>query len=139
MSLHQPAPASAQTEENDMFNKIKIAVLSAVVGLGALAAAPATAQADSFYFGISPAGPSFGFQSGPRHGGGWDRPGHRPGRGWDRNDCSVREALRKADRMGINRTYVRGENRNTIRIGGRSHGRTVSVVFAKAPNCPVIR
>lgn len=124
-----------------MFNKIKIAALSAVVGLGALAAVPATAQADSFYFGISPAGPSFGFQSGPRHPG-WDRGDHRPGRGWDRpsrNYCDARDALRKADRMGINRTYVRGENRNVIRIGGKSRGRNVTVVFAKAPNCPIIR
>ena len=119
-----------------MFSKIKIAALSAVVGLGALAAAPATAQADSFYFGISPAGPSFGFHSGSgRH----DR---GPGRHWDRpgrSHCDARDALRKASRMGINRTYVRGENRNTIRIGGRDRGRNVTVVFAKAPNCPVIR
>jgi len=115
-----------------MFNKIKIAALSAVVGLGALAAVPATAQADSFYFGISPAGPSFGFHSGPRH----------PGRGWDRpsrGDCDARDALRKADRMGINRTYVRGQNRNVIRVGGINRGRPVTVVFAKAPNCPIIR
>ncbi len=119
-----------------MFNKIKLAALSAVIGLGALAAVPATAQADSFYFGISPSGPSFGFHAGPgRPGPGWDR----PGRGWDRRDCSVREALRKADRMGINRTHVRGENRSVIRIGGRSHGRAVTVTFAKAPNCPVVR
>jgi hypothetical protein len=125
-----------------MFSKIKIAALSAVVGLGALAAVPATAQADSFYFGISPAGPSFGFHSGPRHPGpGWDRD-RRPGRGWDRpsrNDCDARDALRKADRMGINRTYIRGENRNTIRVGGQTRGRPVTMVFAKAPNCPIIR
>jgi hypothetical protein len=139
--LHQPGANALKTkEENAMFNKIKLAALSAVVGLGALAAVPATAQADSFYFGISPAGPSFGFQAGPRHGApGWDRGGHRPGRGWDRQSCDAGDALRKADRMGINRTYVRGQNRNTIRIGGTNRGRPVTVVFAKAPNCPIIR
>ena len=115
-----------------MFSKIRTAALSAVLGLGALAAVPATAQADSFYFGISPSGPSFGFSSGPSRN--WDRPRH-----WQRDSCSTREALRKADRMGINRTYVRSENRNTIRVGGRSRGRAVTVVFAKAPNCPIIR
>ncbi len=118
-----------------MFNKLKTAALSAVIGLGALAAIPATAQADSFYFGISPSGPSFGYNAGPNRG--WDR-------GWERprhvaRGCSTREALRKADRMGINRTFIRGENRNTIRVGGRNHGRSVTVVFAKAPNCPIIR
>lgn len=123
-----------------MFKKIKIAALSGLVALGAVAALPATAQADSFYFGISPSGPSFGFQAGSRDHG-WDRD-RRGGRGWDRPgraDCNASQALRKADRMGINRTYVRGENRRTIQVGGRSHGRSVTVTFAKAPNCPVVR
>lgn len=116
-----------------MFRKITIAALSAVLGFGALAAAPATARADSFYFGITPHGPSFGFRADDR------RHHARPGRHWDRRDCSVREALRKADRMGINRARVRGENRNTIRVAGIRRGHPVRVVFAKAPNCPVIR
>jgi hypothetical protein len=121
-----------------MFQKIRNVALSAVLGLGALAAAPAAAQADSFYFGITPHGPRAGviidegrsYHRGDRH---WDR----GGRHWDRG-CSVGEALRKADRMGINRAYLRGENRNVIRVGGRSRGHRVTVVFAKAPRCPVI-
>lgn len=128
-----------------MFNKIRTAALSAVIGLGTLAAAPATAQADSFYFGITPNGPSFGFHSdSSRH---YDRRGdnrrwgrhQRPRhlrRGW--NQCSPRDALRKADRMGIHRTYVRGANRHVIRIGGRKHGHRVAITFGKAPNCPVV-
>lgn len=126
-----------------MFNKIKIAALSALVGLGALAAAPATAQADSFYFGISPAGPSFGFQSGHgRPGPGWDRGHDRGGRHWNRGGrggCDARDALRKADRMGLNRVHVRSDNRHSIRVGGTRRGQFVTVVFSKAPNCPIIR
>ena len=121
-----------------MFSKIRNIALSAVLGLGTLAALPATAQADSFYFGITPHGPRAGvivdeghsYRRGGRH---WDR-----GRHWNRG-CSAGEALRKADRMGINRAYVRSQNRNVIRVSGRSRGHRVNVVFANAPRCPVIR
>jgi len=125
-----------------MFNKIRTAVLSAVIGLGTLAAVPATAQADSFYFGITPNGPSFGFNSDSSR---YDRRGDD--RRWDRNrrdhrrswgQCSPRDALRKADRMGVNRAYVRGANHQVIRIGGRKRGHRVAITFAKAPNCPVV-
>lgn len=119
-----------------MFNRIKTAALAAVVGFGAIAAAPVAAQADSFYFGIGPAGPSFGYADrdhrGPRDR--WDRPGR-----WDRDACSQRDALRKADRMGVNRAFVRGENRNIIRVAGFSRGDRVNLTFAKAPGCPIIR
>ncbi|MBO6718317.1 MAG: hypothetical protein JJ913_10215 [Rhizobiaceae bacterium] len=121
-----------------MFKTIRTAALSAVIGLGALAAAPATAQADSFYFGISPNGPSFGFHSDSSRR--WDRGGwHHNRRHWHRSGCSVRDALNKADRMGINRAHVRRSNRNVIRVAGRKRGHHVAVVFANAPHCPVIR
>ena len=115
-----------------MFKKIKIVALSAVIGLGALAAAPATAQAYSFYFGITPNGPSFGFQSDSsrRHWG-----GHRR---YQRQSCNSHRALRKADNMGIHRARVRNENRHVIRVSGRKHGQRVAITFAKAPNCPVV-
>ena len=118
-----------------MFNKIRTIALSAVIGLGTLAAVPATAQADSFYFGITPNGPSFGFRGGDssRH---WDR------RHWDRryhrSECSDRDALRKADRMGINRAHVRSSNRHVVRVSGRSRGRHVAVTFANERHCPVV-
>ncbi|MEX0953887.1 MAG: hypothetical protein WDZ83_01590 [Rhizobiaceae bacterium] len=128
-----------------MFNKIRTAALSAVIGLGTLAAVPATAQADSFYFGISPNGPSFGFNSDSsrqydrrRDDRRWGRdqgPRHLR-RGWDQ--CSSNEALRKADRMGIARAYVRGANHQVIRIGGRKGGHRVAITFGKAANCPVV-
>lgn len=116
-----------------MFSKIRNIALSAVLGLGTLAALPATAQADSFYFGIGPHGPRAGVivDEGYSY--------RRGGRHWDRRGCSAREALRKADRMGINRAYVRSQNRNVIRVSGRSRGHRVNVVFANAPRCPVIR
>jgi len=121
-----------------MLQKIKIAALSAVLGLGTLAALPATAQADSFYFGISPQGPRAGVIvddhrsfRGPRdRRDRWDR--------WNRG-CSPREALNKASRMGIRGAHIRSENRNVIRVGGRSRGHRVTVVFANAPRCPIIR
>ncbi|MFU0507364.1 hypothetical protein [Pseudaminobacter sp. NGMCC 1.201702] len=112
-----------------MFRKIKIAVVSAILGLGTLAAVPATAQADNFYFGISSHGPSFGY-----HGAGY---GH--GYGWDRRDCTPRKALRKAQRIGVHRAHIRSVNRHTIRVSGRKHGHRINVTFAKAPHCPIIR
>jgi hypothetical protein len=128
-----------------MFNKIRTAALSAVIGLGALAALPATAQADSFYFGITPHGPSAGVIVDE------GRSYHRPPSRWDRDrwdrdrrdrwdrGCSVGEALRKADRMGIYRARISRETRRSITVSGRSHGRYVAVSFAKVPSCPIVR
>lgn len=118
-----------------MFKTIKTAALSAVLGLGALAALPATAQADSIYLGF---------------GGGHNRPGveffvggssghaYRPGRHHVRRDCSPRRAVRKASRMGLRDAYVRNNNPNRIRVEGRKRGERVRVTFARAPGCPVI-
>lgn len=119
-----------------MFKTIKNATLSALVGLGTLAAIPATAQADSIYFGF---------------GGGHNRPGveffvggtkghaYRPGRHYARRDCTPRRAVNKASRMGLRHVYVRNNNRNRIRVEGRDRGDRVRVTFAKAPGCPVIK
>lgn len=130
-------------------NRIRTAALSAVIGLGALAALPAAAQADSFYFGITPHGPSAGvvvdqghsYRPGPNpwDRGRWDRDRRdRWDRGWDRG-CSAGEALRKADRMGIDRVRVTRETPRSITVSGRSHGRYVAVSFARSPSCPIIR
>ena len=123
-----------------MFQKIKIAALSAVLGLGTLAAVPSTALANSFYFGITPHGPSAGvvIDQGHSYRRGPDRRG--PDRHWGGyRGCSAQEAVHKAQRMGIRRAHVRSENRRTIHVGGRSRGHYVTVVFANAPRCPVIR
>lgn len=126
-----------------MFNRIRTAALSAVIGLGALAALPAAAQADSFYFGISPHGPSAGVVV---DGGRSYRPGPSP---WDRGrwerdrrghrGCSAGEAIRKASRMGIHRARIARETPRSITVSGRSHGRFIAVSFARARNCPIIR
>lgn len=120
-----------------MFKAIRIAVASAVVGLGALAAMPSAAQANSFYFGITAGGPVFGYQAGPvRPGyGGHHRDWNRPAR----QACNAQQALRKADRMGIRRSHVRAQNHRVISVAGTNRGRPASVLFARAPNCPVIR
>jgi len=124
-----------------MLNRIRTAALSAVIGLGALAALPAAAQANSFYFGITPNGPSAGVVVNQGHSYRHRPPHHRDR--WQRDrwnrGCSAGEAVRKASRMGIHRARVARESPRAITVAGRSHGRFVSVSFARARNCPVIR
>ncbi|MEQ9246391.1 MAG: hypothetical protein RLO21_10425, partial [Nitratireductor sp.] len=79
-----------------MFQKLKIATLSAMIGLGTLAAAPATAQADSLYFGFGIGGPSGGDVYGNS---GRSYRAERPRRHY--RACSPRQAVRKAERMGL--------------------------------------
>lgn len=119
-----------------MFKKIRTAALSAVIGLGTLAAVPATAQADSFYFGITPNGPSFGFYGDSSRR--WDRDRRHHHRRHYRRDCTTWQAVHKAERMGVHRAHVRAENRRVIRVAGRKHGQRVAITFAKAPRCPVV-
>ncbi len=126
-----------------MFNMIRTVALSAAVGLGALAAAPATAQADSFYFGITPNGPTFGFHGDSSRRVYRDRDHRRDDRRgrYDRRDrggCSERAALRKADRMGIHRARVRSSDRFKVRVSGRKRGEWISVTFANQRSCPLI-
>jgi len=135
-----------------MIKLIKSAALSALIGLGAIAAMPAAAQAQSggFYLGFgSGHGPSVGFHFDDR-GRQYDRGGrHDRGRNYDRGGyrnhghvrgCSVREALNKASRMGLRHPRVVGENRRVIHVQGRAHGyRFAEVAFGRAPHCPVLR
>ncbi|WP_295806042.1 hypothetical protein [uncultured Nitratireductor sp.] len=117
-----------------MFQKLKIATLSTLIGLGTLAAAPATAQADSLYFGFGIGGPSGGYihgNSGRSHRAERPRRHHRA--------CTPRQAVRKAERFGIRRARVVRANRNVIRVVGRTHRGRQHMVFARAPRCPVIR
>lgn len=121
-----------------MFAKLKIAALSAVVGLGALAAVPATAQAEGLYlnYGGHHSGVGFGVQIGD-----YDRYDYRH----DRRDrrhfraCTPNRAVDKAERMGIRRAHVVDVDRRTIKVAGRKWGDRVRVTFARSPNCPVIR
>lgn len=120
------------------FNTFRTAVLSALVGLGALAAMPA--KADGLYLNFGGGGPAAGFYvghdgyRGDRH---W-RPG-RPDRDDYRQRCTPERALWKAERMGIRRARVADVSRHTISVRGRAAGDRVWVRFSRAPNCPVIR
>ncbi|MFC5585544.1 hypothetical protein ACFPOD_10500 [Nitratireductor kimnyeongensis] len=117
-----------------MFQKLKIATASALIGLGTLLAAPATAQADSLYFGFGIGGPSGDYlygNSGRSHRA--ERPRHH------HPSCTHGQAVRKAESMGIRRARVVRANRNIIRVAGRTHRGPQQVVFARAPRCPVIR
>lgn len=134
-----------------MFKLIRTAVLSALVGLGALGAAtaPAMAQSGGIYlgFGSGHGGPSVGFEFNDR--GRYDYRDHdrrdyrerdRRHGGYNRGQCSPREAVRKASRMGLRNARVVSANPRTVRVEGRRHGpRYHMVSFANARNCPVLR
>lgn len=133
-----------------MFKILKTAALSALIGLGAFAAMPATAQAQSggVYLGFGNQGPTVGVQFNDRGRHDLrDREYHerdyRDVRPRDRRDrgCSVREALNKAERMGLRRARVVDDNRRVVRIEGRrgNSPRMAMIVFANERNCPVIR
>jgi hypothetical protein len=110
-----------------MFKMIKIAALSTLLGLGAFAMAPASAQAGSLTIGVSSHGVVFG------HGPGWSHAG------WQRHACTPQRAVSKARRLGIRHARVRNVHRRTIRVSGQRHGRHVNVTFSRASGCPVIR
>ena len=120
-----------------MFKFVRTLALSAIVGLGAVAALPASAEAagGSVYlgFGSGHSGPGVGFR--------FDDRGRHHYRGPDRRyECSPREAVRKASRMGLRNARVVDVGRRTIEVAGRGRGhRPAVMVFGKAPSCPVLR
>ncbi|ESY65588.1 hypothetical protein NKI77_27935 [Mesorhizobium opportunistum] len=121
-----------------MYTTIKTAALSALVGLGTLAAIPA--HADSLYLG-------FGNNNDPRFGvyAGDDGYRHRRderrddwrGDGW-RRGCSPDRALDKAERMGLHRARIVDANRRVVKVMGRQYGDRVVIVFANERGCPII-
>lgn len=120
-----------------MLSKLKAAAVSALIGITALTAVPATAQESGIYL-------KFGDRSGGYFGDD-SRVQYREGRrhyrdrhdGWGRR-CTPGRALNKAERMGVRRARIADVSRRTITVVGRSyHGRAV-VTFARAPRCPVI-
>lgn len=119
-----------------MLKTIKTMALAALVGVGSFAAAPATAQAGDFYLGLggghSRAGIEFRFGNRYDRYDRWERPRHY-------RACTPGRALRKAERMGIRRAYIRDVGHRYIRVGGRAYGERVRVTFARAPHCPVVR
>lgn len=121
-----------------MFRKIRNAALSAIVVLGALAAAPVAAQASSgnlyLGFGSSQHGVGIGFQFGNS-----SRQHYRPGRHHRTGTCSPREAVHKASRMGLRHARVVHVGYRAVAVEGRGRGnRLHQVVFANTRHCPVI-
>lgn len=124
-----------------MMKFAKIAVLSALIGLGAIASIPSAAQAQTggFYLGFGNGGVGFHFNDRDRRDfRGPDR--HHPPRHHVRGHCSPREAVRKASRMGFRDVAVVRENRRVIEVEGRRHGRRFhTIAFANVNGCPTLR
>lgn len=149
-----------------MLHTLKATALSTLVCLSALAAAPASAQAqeDGIYlkFGVHRGGAQLEVNPETdevhyrdrRHRGeerrhwrrdwredwpGWyDWRDDRRAHGW-RRACSPHRALNKAERMGLRRVRVVDVSRRTITVAGRSYRGRQIVTFARAPRCPVLR
>lgn len=103
-----------------MLKTIQTAALAFAVTVTGFASAPVAAQADSLRITIQPENVQY-------------RPGPR-GR-----ECSPNRAVEKAWKLGLNRPRVTRVSRNTITVRGYQRGHSVRVLFARAPNCPVIR
>jgi hypothetical protein len=123
-----------------MFATLKTATLSAMIGLGAIAAMPAAAQAEGVYlnFGDRHDDARFGlyFDDGDRVD---YRGDYRDDRRHNRRACTAGRALDKAERLGIRRARVVDVGRRSIEVVGRKHGDRVRVSFGRAPNCPIVR
>lgn len=116
-----------------MIRILKSAALATLIGIGTLAAAPATAQAEGIYL-------NFGSHQDSRFGAHMrDRNVHR---GWypegpRRRFCTAGQALDKARRMGLHRARIFDEGRRTIKVSGRKLGERVVVAFGRQRGCPV--
>lgn len=121
-----------------MFKFIRTAALAAIMGVGALAAMPASAEAASasFSFGIASPNGVFGVQfgnPGPRyqHRG---HPRHRQA-----SYCSDWRAVSKARDMGLRNAHVARSSHRSVEVRGWSHRRGhTAITFARAPHCPII-
>ena len=149
-----------------MKNTLRTTMIAAAVSLGALAALPAAANADGLYLGfnLGPYPGSNGYawrhdddRAAPRHDDrrhdDWRRDDRRHD-DWRHDDwrhddwrhddwrgrtCSPNDAVRTAERMGIDHAYVARVGRDVIRVDGRRWRQWVAVTFARAPGCPVVR
>ena len=119
-----------------MFNTLKTAVLSAMIGLGTLSAMPATAQADGLYLNLG------GRHDSARAGvylGDADRIHYRRDR-YHRHHrvCTPGRALDKAERIGLRHARVVDVDRRTIEVRGHKRGHRVNVTFGRSPSCPIV-
>lgn len=124
-----------------MLNTIRTLALSALVGFGALAAAPVAAQADGIYLNLGgPNDARFGVYAGNRYDG--ERYVRRDReRDWRpdwRRACSPNRALDKAARMGLRRASIANVNRRVVRVSGFKYGTRVTVMFGNERGCPLL-
>ena len=121
-----------------MINKFRTAALSAMIGLGAIAAMPASAQADGLYLNYGGhGGVGVGVQIGD-----YDRVDYRERYRHDRRHfraCTPNRAMDKAERYGVRRARVVDVGRRTITVSGRKYGDRVRMTFGRASHCPVVR
>ena len=122
-----------------MLTKLKTAALSAMIGLGAIAAVPATAQAEGLYLNYGTghrSGVGIGVQVGD-----YDRYDYRDYRDNRRHyrACTPYRAVNKAERYGVRRAHVVDVSRRTITVAGRKWGERIRMTFGRSPNCPVVR
>lgn len=66
-----------------------------------------------------------------------DGAGYRERRSHRRATCSPRKALRKVERRGIRRAFVRRVGERGVVIAGRKRGERIVVGFGRHPSCPV--
>ena len=121
-----------------MINKFRTAALSALIGLGALAAMPSAAQADGLYLNYGGNG-SVGVGI---HIGDHDRVDYRKRHRHDDRHfraCTPHRAANKAERYGVRRVRVVDVDRRTITVSGRKWGERVRMTFGRAAHCPVVR
>ena len=118
-----------------MFSKLKTVALSTMIGLGAIAAMPAAAQAEGIYLNF---GGGYHNAGAGVHYGGDNRRDYRRDRRHNRV-CTPDRALDKAGRLGLRRAHVVDVGRRTIQVSGRKFGERVRVTFGRAPNCPIVR
>lgn len=122
-----------------MAHFLKTAALAALLGLGVLSAAPASAQS-GVYLGLGGGhhGPSVGVWFGDS-GHSYRRHDRRDRHHWQqRRGCSAQQALNKAERMGLRRARIVDIDRRSVDVRGRKYGERVRVSFARAPGCPLI-
>jgi hypothetical protein len=117
-----------------MLTKLRNAALSALIGFGAIATMPATAQAEGVYLNYGTHSAGIGIQVGD-----YGRHHYRHDRRHFRAACTPHRALNKAERYGVRRARVVDVNRRTITVAGRKWGERIRMTFGRSQNCPVVR
>lgn len=128
-----------------MLKMIRTAALSALVGLGGIAAMPAAAQADGLYINFGGNGSGYATHINHRNNDrdhDWRRNKDR-NHDWRRDNrrpqaCNARAAVNKAERMGVRRARVVDANRRAVKVAGRKFNRPVMVTFANQRGCPIL-